>query len=558
MTPNDLIAKRLRQARRRLFLQGLLDRAVLCCAVALGVALLFLLAAPFLPNAVRTLPRGGVLLGLTGVGLAAALAWSIRRAPLPSDAALAIDRRFHLQERVTTALSLSPADAATPAGEALLADAAAKLDALSVRSKFPVAPGRRALVLPAQAVLLAAAILFYQPAIGRLQARNDVAKKKGANADDAATADAGKGKAPRPIEMPPDRADKSEELRNLEEELKKLYADASKPADPAKQEQIAKKLEEVATAEERLRKYEARQAEKFQRIQEQLQKLGQLDAGANKQGPAKDFNDALSKGDIAKAKEEADRLAKKAKERKLDPKEADQLKEQLQDLQEKVERLSRYQEEQQKLKDLIDKAKKEGRDAETLERELKQLQEELKQLDALKQLAEKLGDVKQSLDMNDLDGVEKNLGDLAKQLQQLGDTLGDLDDVEEHLQNLKEMRQRLAGGKKGGDGDGRTENDTEGGGRGQASGKRPENPDARTDSEDARQRGRFDRRGRKTYAGAVPGPAFTRKTTLELEGEIKQAAQEAPNAVEVQRLPRAAREMIKEYFENLGGQGPRK
>jgi hypothetical protein len=90
-----------------------------------------------------------------------------------------------------------------------------------------------------------------------------------------------------------------------------------------------------------------------------------------------------------------------------------------------------------------------------------------------------------------------------------------------------------------------------------ASGKRPENPDAKSNSEEARQRGRFDPRGRKTYAGAVNGPAFTKKSAVEMAGEIQQAVQDAPEAVEVQRLPKAAREMVREYFEKLGGNAPK-
>lgn len=39
-----------------------------------------------------------------------------------------------------------------------------------------------------------------------------------------------------------------------------------------------------------------------------------------------------------------------------------------------------------------------------------------------------------------------------------------------------------------------------------------------------------------------------------MEGEIKQASQEAPQAIETQRIPKAARDMAKGYFRNLGGQ----
>ena len=63
----------------------------------------------------------------------------------------------------------------------------------------------------------------------------------------------------------------------------------------------------------------------------------------------------------------------------------------------------------------------------------------------------------------------------------------------------------------------------------------------------------FDVKGKKSFGGLTKGQAFTKKTDKELGSAIEQAAQEAPTAAEVQRLPRDARESVKEYFEKLGG-----
>jgi hypothetical protein len=41
-------------------------------------------------------------------------------------------------------------------------------------------------------------------------------------------------------------------------------------------------------------------------------------------------------------------------------------------------------------------------------------------------------------------------------------------------------------------------------------------------------------------------------------GEIRQASQEAPEALDQQRIPKSARDMAKGYFENLGAQGQKK
>ena len=71
---------------------------------------------------------------------------------------------------------------------------------------------------------------------------------------------------------------------------------------------------------------------------------------------------------------------------------------------------------------------------------------------------------------------------------------------------------------------------------------------------DAKQQGEFNPKGQKIFDGYAPGQAFKKKPGAELVGEIQQAAQEAPDAIEVQRIPRAARDMAKGYFKNLGGQ----
>lgn len=71
--------------------------------------------------------------------------------------------------------------------------------------------------------------------------------------------------------------------------------------------------------------------------------------------------------------------------------------------------------------------------------------------------------------------------------------------------------------------------------------------------QDERVRSPFDIKGKKTFGGLTKGQAFTKKTDKELGSAIQQAAQEAPGAAEVQRLPRDARDSVKEYFEKLGG-----
>jgi hypothetical protein len=164
--------------------------------------------------------------------------------------------------------------------------------------------------------------------------------------------------------------------------------------------------------------------------------------------------------------------------------------------------------------------------------------------------------------MKDFDGLADKLGDVSKQLEGIQDELQDLEDIQEHLQNLKQMKKEGCKECEGqGDptkkGESGSDKDNSQGYAEGATGRRPENKDAKTkEGEEKRVRGFFDPKGRKTYGGSTAGPAFKKASSAEMSKEIQQAVQEAPEAVEVQRLPKAAREMVKEYFEKLGGQAP--
>lgn len=91
-------------------------------------------------------------------------------------------------------------------------------------------------------------------------------------------------------------------------------------------------------------------------------------------------------------------------------------------------------------------------------------------------------------------------------------------------------------------------------GAGQGAGQRPDGTQRKVRPFDARQNGQFNAKGQKVFDGFVPGQAFKKKSGVDLAGDIKQAAQEAPEAIETQRIPKAARDMAKGYFKNLGGQ----
>src|SRR5205807_712442 len=64
----------------------------------------------------------------------------------------------------------------------------------------------------------------------------------------------------------------------------------------------------------------------------------------------------------------------------------------------------------------------------------------------------------------------------------------------------------------------------------------------------------FDKKGQKIFEGYAPGEGFKGKSAVEIAGEVKQASQEAPETMDEQRIPKAARDMARGYFGKLGGQ----
>ena len=162
-------------------------------------------------------------------------------------------------------------------------------------------------------------------------------------------------------------------------------------------------------------------------------------------------------------------------------------------------------------------------------------------------------------------------GEAAKALAEAGEQLGKMELDEKELEDLRDQLAPTAG-RQGLDVQGACER---GGGNVRATaregqyratarlqqtghggqGERP--PAGRRAGQDELVRrppaAQFNPKGKKVFDGYAPGQAFKKKPGVELAGEIQQAAQEAPDAIEVQRIPKAARDMAKGYFKNLGG-----
>src|SRR5262245_11599353 len=86
---------------------------------------------------------------------------------------------------------------------------------------------------------------------------------------------------------------------------------------------------------------------------------------------------------------------------------------------------------------------------------------------------------------------------------------------------------------------------------GVGAGRRPLGEKGPFRSFDTKARTDFNPKGQMIFDGYAPGQNFKKKTTAELAGEIDQASQEAPEAVEQQRIPRAYRDTAKGFYKRL-------
>ena len=573
------IDRSLRIARRRLVGQLLLNKLVTSLSFAFGAAILWFAVQPFAFPTLGESSRWWVLAGCAAVGIVAGCIAAFLASPTPVDVALAIDQRFELRERITTAVALSPELRESSAGQALWADASAKVSDVRMKDQFRVRPERRAFAVPVLAALAVAASLWWNPeALGVIG--DGEGTKPGTKTGDAATlANAPKKKSPAakpPAPNTPERGNKSKELSELESELAKLQEKYAKDPYEESPEKQREKAAELVALEEKTKKLAEQQSQKLRELEQKFAQLEKLKKDPDfNDGPAKDLNDALSKGDIKKAEEEIDELRKKAKDKKLDTDDQEKLERQLDKIKSELERLQRDKEKEEKkkeeeekkdeLKKEIEKKKQQGENAEQLERELEKLEKQQKQEQAAEQqlqdLAEKLGKAKEALEKGDLEQLAEELGQAKGELEKLEGEIEDFKEAEGQLQKLREERRAAAeaGGQKvvvAGQGEGKPGNGPSSTGEG--SGKRPINDDAKTGSVDERVRSPFDPKGKKVYGGTTRGPAFTKKSETELGEEIQQAVQEAPAAADAQRLPRDSREAVKEYYEKLGGTGPKK
>lgn len=550
------IKRQVSRARRRLIMQQFVSVAVWALFAALLLAAIGLATpkiwALSLDQQVWLASWVG---GSVAVGLLIAGVWTyfIRRSAL--DAAIEIDLRYGLRERVSSTLSLTPDELNTEAGKALVSDAVRRVERIDVRDQFKVAPNWR-LALPLIPALAIVALLFIPDA---------AAKRAQAAANEQAEQKKVVKKAAEKLQQKISEKTKQAEeeglkdadlLRELDKEINKL---ANKESADRKNALI--KINDLQKEVEK-RKAELGGADK---LRKELEKLGKIE-----KGPAEALAKAMKEGDFGKAKEELEKIKDQLKDGKLDKEQREKMAGQLEQVQEKLQQLKEAQADARKqLEREIEKKIAEGNlgEAARMQQQLDEMQQQARQMDQLTdKLGEKLAQAAKALKEGEGKMQQEALDQLAGDLEQLQEQL-------ERLENLDQLQDELAdaknamncdqcqgagckacqgGGKQGKGGMGKGNGIGDGLGEGQGKGDRPEE-EGDTGFYDSRVAG-DPKRGESVRIGDAGGKNVAGRTTAEVRLEIMESVKkkEADPIIE-QSLPRDQRENARQYLRAVGG-----
>lgn len=548
------IYRQVAKARRRLILQQFMSVVVWTLFAALILAAIGLAAPKIWP---LSLDQQVWLMSWIGGSLAAGLivaaiwTYAVRRSAL--EAAIELDLRYNLRERISSTLALTKEELETEAGRALMSDAVRRVERIDVREQFGIAPNWR-LALPLIPALAIVGLLFIP----------DAAFKQ---AEAAATQQAEQKKVVKKA---------AEKLQQkLAEKAKQAEEEGLKDADLLKE--MNKELNKLASKEGADRKnalikindlqkeVEKRKAELggADKLRKELDKLGKIE-----KGPAEALAKAMKDGNFEKAKEELEKIKDDLKNDKLSKEEKEKLANQLEQVQQKLRQLKEAQAEARKeLEREIEKKLAEGDlgEAARLQQQLDEMQQQARQMD---QLMDKLGDKLSQAAKALKDGEGKMqqdaLDQLAQDLDQLKEQLERLDQLDELQGELADAKNAMnceqckgagckaceGNGSKRGKGDGKGNGIGDGLGEGQGKGNRPEEE---TDSNffDSRVAG-DPKAGESVRIGDAGGKNIAGKTVIEVRQEVQESLKKRESdPILEQALPRDQRENARQFFERF-------
>lgn len=550
----DKLRRQVQRAQRRLILEQFLSRLVWCLFAAFAVAAVAI-AVPkvFVVNGLPANWSAIWLGSAAGAGVLAAAVWTwlVRRNEL--DAAIEIDLRFNLKERVSSSLSLAPADVDSEAGRALVSDAMRRIERVEVGEKFRVGLDRRGWLPLVPAVLAFTLVLFVEDRTAKSSAQTKV---------DPQVQKVVKNTTNQVLKKLEEKKKEAEEkglkdAENLFKKLEKSAEDLEKKSDVDRKKALVKLNDLAKELADRKRQIGGEDG-----LQKQFEKLNNLS-----KGPAENLNDALKNGDLKKAMEELEKLQEQIKAGNLDEEAVKKLQEQLKQMKEQLSQAAQnHQQAMEELQNKLDEQRKAGNTAAAakLQEQLDKLMQNQPQMNALQKMAQQLGQCQQCMQQGDQQGAAQAMQQLAQQLGQMQQDLDEMQMLDAMMMQISDAKGSMNCANCNGQGCamcqgmGQMSNQfsqNPGGmglGAGRGRGPRPEEEN-NVNFRDSQVRA-SPGRGRAVIKGEIDGPNIKGAVLEAIKEEMTAAeAQEADPLVN-QRLPRSHREHAEEYFNALRNQ----
>jgi hypothetical protein len=538
----DQLRKQVMKAYRRLLLQQFLYVSSFTLSLGLALAAIVIGVDKLYPLGVA--PGTWLAMGAC-LGLLTALAWTFWTRRGPVDAAIEIDRRFGLKERISTALALPESALDTPAGAAVVRDAIRRVSQIDIGERFRLHWSRWSL-LPLAPAAIAVALSLFVPPLARqqataAQARVEVQKQVQNSAKELQ----------KKLAQQREQADKLQ-LQDAEELLNKLEKatqrdlaqnDLDKKQALVKLNDLSKELEE-----------RRQQLANSQSLRQQLNDLKDLN-----RGPADKFAQAMKEGNVKQALEELTKLQKELNAGKLDEAAKEQLANQLEQMKDKLDKLAQAQNQaRQELAQQIAEKRAAGKNAEAdeLQQKLDHLRKQAAPMQQMQQLAQKFGECAQCMREGNAEGAMQQLAQMEQSLAELEQQLAEADLLEQAMDQIASAKDSMNCKQCQGMGCkacmGSQFSEKQGGqglGRGQGRGPRPEEAE-KTRSYDSSVKQQVGR-GAGQVVDFVDGPTLKGGVEQEIATQFEQARQEQANPLTGQRLPKSSQEHAKEYFDAL-------
>lgn len=546
----DTLQKHIRKAQWRMILQQFVARLIICLSVTLTLAAIAVILPKLWPLGLdRSVWMWSWLGGGAALGVIASIVWTYLSHTSALAAAIEMDIRFGLKERVSSSLSLDENSRQTEWGQALMEDTARQVERIDVNERFPVRSGWNGLA-PVGIIVAALLIALFIP---DAVVDPNTAEANPTQLDPEQTKVVKKTADELRKELK-ERKEKAEEkgLKEAEELFKKLEEgtkDISKK-DKVTQKDTLLELNDLAK-ELKKRRDELASSEEFKKKLEMLKDL-------LKGGLAEELAKAMQKGDLQKALEAMKSLQDKLNKGDLTKEEREALGKQLEQMGQKMQDIAKaHQEAKNKLQEQIQQAQQAGNQAEAdrLQKQLDQMGMQDAQMQRMQQMGDQLSKASEALQNGQQQQAADQLNQMANEMQDLQAQLDELEMLDEAMDQMEAARNQMCKACQGGQngmmgqqgmmGMGRGQGN--GMGQGQGEGDRPEEENE-TGSYDSQVRA-DPKKGRGVIVDYVDGKNRAGQTLIEIKQAMESESSLGGDALTETRLSKDHQQNAQEYFD---------